>query len=142
MDKRRAHDHSSETNWDLPQLVAALRTARRSDASSVTPPHGRPSRDVVQDVLRDLRAVLFPTHFGVTDYTDTSIDFFVGHRLDAALRALQGQVRRAFSYGAEDGDASDRTLQHAHSVVVQFANTLPEIRRMLEAHAATNPVRS
>jgi serine O-acetyltransferase len=132
MDKRRKQDHTGETNWDLPQLVAALRDARGGDASAITPPHGRPSRDVIHDVLRDLRAVLFPTHFGVTDYTETSIDYFVGHRLDAALRALQGQVRRALSYGAEDGDAPERTLQHAHRVVVQFANTLPEIRRLLE----------
>jgi serine O-acetyltransferase len=132
MDKRRTHDHAGETNWDLPQLVAALRDARKGDANAITPPHGRPSRDVVQDVLRDLRAVLFPTHFGVTDYTETSIDFFVGHRLDAALRALQGQVRRALSYAAEDGEAPERTLQHAHHVVVQFANTLPELRRLLE----------
>lgn len=132
MDKRRTHDPSGETNWDLPQLVAALRTARKGDASAITPPHGRPSRDVMHDILRDLRAVLFPTHFGVTDYTETSIDFFVGHRLDAALRALQGQVRRALSYAAEDGESPERTLQHAHRVVVQFANTLPEIRRLLE----------
>lgn len=132
MDRRRTQDHTGETNWDLPQLVAALRSARRGDASATIPPHGRPSRDVIHDVLRDLRAVLFPTHFGVTDYTETSIDYFVGHRLDAALRALQGQVRRALSYAAEDGDAPDHTLQHAHRLVVQFANTLPEIRRLLE----------
>ena len=132
MDTRRTQDHSGDTNWDLPQLVAALRGARRGDASGITPPLGRPSRDVMHDILRDLRAVLFPTHFGVTDYTETSIDFFVGHRLDAALRALQGQVRRALSYAAEDGEAPDRMLQRAHHLVVRFANTLPEIRRVLE----------
>jgi serine O-acetyltransferase len=132
MDRRRTHDHLGETNWDLPQLVAALRTARQGDASLSAPPHGRPSRDVIHDILRDLRAVLFPTHFGVTDYTDTSIDFFVGHRLDAALRALQGQVRRAFTYTAADGETPERTLNHAHGTVVGFAKALPEIRRLLE----------
>jgi serine O-acetyltransferase len=132
MDKRRTHDHHGETNWDLPQLVAALRAARQGESALVAPTHGRPSRDVIHDILRDLRAVLFPTHFGVTDYTDTSIDFFVGHRLDAALRALQGQVRRALIYGAEDGAPAERTLEHAHRLVATFAKALPEIRRLLE----------
>lgn len=86
----------------------------------------------MQDVLRDLRAVLFPTHFGVTDYTETSIDFFVGHRLDAALRVLQGQVQRALSYAAERNGAEDDAREQAHHVVVQFAQTLPGVRRQLE----------
>jgi serine O-acetyltransferase len=132
MSKRRSQDHQDETSWDLPQLVAALRTARQGDTGWNAPPHGRPSRDVIQEIVRDLRAVLFPTHFGVTDYTETSIDFFVGHRLDAALRALQGQVRRALSYTAQDGESLEHTQRKAHQVVVQFAATLPEIRRLLE----------
>lgn len=126
------NDRKSNDGWDLPQLVAALRSARNGDSAFTSPPHGRPSRDIMQEIVRDLRAVLFPTHFGVADYTETSIDFFVGHRLDAALRALQGQVRRALSYTAKDPDSPEHTLEHAHDVVLRFSRKLPDVRRLLE----------
>jgi serine O-acetyltransferase len=126
------NDRITQDSWDLPQLVAALRGARNGEAGMSWPAHGRPSRDIMQEILRDLRAVLFPTHFGVTDFTETSIDFFVGHRLDAALRALQGQVRRALSYTAKSPDSAEHTLEHAHAVVVHFSRRLPDVRRLLE----------
>jgi serine O-acetyltransferase len=132
MDKPQTQEQDGEPGWNLEQLVAALRAARKSHAWFNAPPRVRPSRDAVQEIMRDLRAVLFPTHFGVSDFTETSIDFFVGHKLDASLRALQEQVRRSYSYTAQDGEPPERINELAHATVTHFAARLPEVRSLLE----------
>jgi serine O-acetyltransferase len=134
MNMRREDDGTG--GWDVAQLVAALRVARdgrKEGSEDETRRRERPSRDAVQDIVRDLRAVLFPTHFGVTDYTDASLDFFVGHRLDASLRALQEQVRRSLRYAAHASDSPVHIMQRARELVTQFANALPGLRTLLES---------
>jgi len=135
MDKQR--DDDGITGWDLTQLVAALRKARNGDGESNTHAEAerreRPSRDAVQDIVRELRAALFPTHFGVADFTETSLDFFVGNRLDVALRALQEQVRRSLSYAVQSSEPPELTGQRARQLVTQFASALPTIRTLLES---------
>jgi len=120
------------TPWDLSQLVAALRQARDGHAEAGEGrARERPSRDAMAEILRDLRAVLFPTHFGIADYTDTSLDFFVGNRLDGALRALTEQVRRSLRYAIHP-EAPQQALQHARELVKAFAERLPHVRSLLE----------
>jgi len=130
-----SRDEDSTTSWDLPQLVAALRASRNvySEAADATRRRQRPSHDTVQQIVRDLRAALFPTHFGNADGSETSIDFFVGGKLDGALRALQEQVRRALRYSPEgDTNPHAHTTQRARNITQQFANSLPSVRALLE----------
>lgn len=86
-----------------------------------------PSRAVLAGVVEDLRAALFPTHFGHVDLTEQSIDYFVGDTLDRALNALIEQVRRGLSLqeGA-NGDLQARAV----AIVRSFAAELPEIRAL------------
>jgi serine O-acetyltransferase len=134
------HGREGESAWDLAQLVAALRAARNGQNErhdEVLHHRERPSRDAVVEIVRDLRAALFPTHFGVTDFTETSLDFFVGNRLDASLRALQEQVRRCLRYseehaGGKQGPAPERKPQEPRQLVAEFARALPRIRGVLE----------
>jgi serine O-acetyltransferase len=127
-------DEDSTSGWDLAQLVAALRTARngQSETGEQLRRRERPSRDAVQEIVRDLRAVLFPTHFGVADSSDTSLDFFVGNRLDGSLRALQEQVRRSLRYATETTETGEHASKRARQLVTQFAAGLPRIRALLE----------
>jgi serine O-acetyltransferase len=128
------HGREVENAWDLAQLVAALRVARNGPSErhdEVLHHRERPSRDAVVEIVRDLRAALFPTHFGVSDFTETSLDFFVGNRLDASLRALQEQVRRCLRY-SEEHEGGEPNLRDARHLVAEFARALPRIRGMLE----------
>jgi serine O-acetyltransferase len=128
-------DEQGGAPWDLGKLVAALSEVRNGHdrvGDDCTRLSERPSRDAVEGILRDLRAALFPTHFGASDFNERSIDFFVGNRLDDALRALQEQVRRAQRYAAEHGESEAQTAKQARRKVEQFAASLPEIRRLLE----------
>ncbi|MEY4581745.1 MAG: hypothetical protein RL701_6448 [Pseudomonadota bacterium] len=138
-DMNAQRDDDTTTGWDLAQLVAALRAARshnletESGAGDDLRHRERPSRDAVAEIVRELRAVLFPTHFGVADFSETSLDFFVGHRLDASLRALQEQVRRSLRYASRDTEPAAATTTRARQLVTQFASALPQIRVLLES---------
>jgi len=125
-------DDDRNGSWDLTQLVAALRGARGEHAEvGETRSRERPSRDAMQEIVRDLRAVLFPTHFGTSDLSDMSLDFFVGNKLDGALRALMAQIRRSLCYG-EHHEAQEQAVQHARELVKAFADELPRVRSLLE----------
>jgi len=129
------HDDADSAPWDLGKLVTALREARngrdRTD-DDIQRRRKRPSRDVMDRILRDLRAALFPTHFGAFDSSEPSLDFFVGNRLDDALRALLEQVRRALRYTAQHGESTEHTTRRARRTVAQFSAALPGIRSLLE----------
>ncbi len=83
-------------DWDLKAIVAALRTSRELTHSVRHLGRVRelPSPLTIADVVDDLRAALFPTHYGSADLTDDSIDFFVGDTLNMALTRLSEQIRR------------------------------------------------
>jgi serine O-acetyltransferase len=120
--------------WDLAELVAELRTARRGQQSARRDEierHQRPSREKLVEIVRDLRAALFPTHYGISDFTEASIDFFVGSTLDSALRALEEQVDRTRRHRTDEGDRAG-AARTARSVVRAFARKLPGIRTLLE----------
>ncbi|MFM2415982.1 MAG: hypothetical protein RL385_705 [Pseudomonadota bacterium] len=125
----------AEVQWDLAQIVQALRAARKLATPGVlSVRHARPSPDALKRIVRDLRAVLFPTHFGISELTEQSIDFFVGHTLDATLRELKEQVLRGLRYELSDtSSALDADLDaRAHDIVGRFATRLPAIREALE----------
>lgn len=98
-------------------------------------PGGRelPSREALADIITGLRGALFPMRLGPPDLRQENEDYYVGHTLDAVLHALLSQVRLELQYdtrhrGGDDGDVDGRALD----IVQQFADALPEIRRLLD----------
>jgi serine O-acetyltransferase len=121
--------------WDLPQLVAALHEARRTqhDWQKAEPERRmRPSRAALIEIVEGLRAALFPSHFGVSDLSDASIDFFVGNTLDTTLRALEEQVRRSLSHNPGEIQNDVSVARRSRALVSAFARSLPGVRRALE----------
>jgi len=119
--------------WDLARIVAELRASRgkssqerRRDGTIIE----MPSRDALREILDGLLAALFPIHFGLPDFTEEGVDFFVGHKLDATLRMLQHQVERELQF-ASSLDESDRS-RRALEITRQFAARLPTVRALLE----------
>lgn len=99
--------------------------------------HGLPSRQAVAEIFDDLRAVLFPSHFGATDVTADGRRYALGARLDKARRLLNAQVRRGLSYTCQHDDAGDDTCvacdAAAGRVTSEVMATLPRIRKVLGA---------
>jgi serine O-acetyltransferase len=134
-ERERETDAAIEPSWDLASLVGALRQARHGHSEQRDPMtrRERPSRDAVVQIVRGLRAALFPTHYGVSDFTEASIDFFVGTTLDANLRALEEQVRRCLRYTTPSDEVSGGAIAvRSRALVRRFAERLPAVRAMLE----------
>src|SRR4051794_23928837 len=89
--------------WQLDQVVASLRKESahlESPRPRALDRHAVPSREALVGIIADLRAALFPRHFGASDLTPQGIDYYVGHTLDGALVALYEQVRRGLRFAS------------------------------------------
>ena len=121
---------------DLAAIVSGLhaardewRTAHHRDA------RGRelPSPQVIEQMVEQLKGVLFPMRLGPPQLRSDSEDFYVGHTLDAALLALQGQAVLELRHAGREAPLPEQQLhERAAAVVRDFAQALPEIRRLLD----------
>jgi len=92
-----------------------------------------PSRKALIGILDGLCAALFPNRLGLalSVFTDSGIDYFVGHTLDVTLRRLLEQVRLELRLNREDGEP-DTSLQAATAITKSFASRLPAVRALLD----------
>jgi serine O-acetyltransferase len=95
-----------------------------------------PSREVVSRLIDDLRAVLYPIHFGSADAVGRSLRHRISVRLDKARQALEDQVRRGLEFACEhvtSGSPCAHCGRRTAEVTEAFVGRLPAIRRMLDA---------
>ena len=131
---------ATAANWDLDKIVQELRNARndwRSQRGRTREPGLRelPSRDVLQQVIRDLCGALFPMRLGPQELREESEDYYVGHTLDAALNQLLQQVQLELLYVARQQNKNHREAVlkvQANNIVRLFAAALPNLRRILD----------
>jgi len=111
--------------------------------TDLLPPHERrfgrnvlPAREALEAILADLRAALFPAHFGATDISESGIRNYIGHRLDTALFELQEQVRRGLLFTCAHGNGDVGACNRgAVEVTRAFALRLPALRGLLGSDA-------
>jgi len=126
--------------WPLDHIVAELRAARsdwRSRDQRAGESGGRelPSREALRCILRELSGALFPMRLGPADLRQDSEDYYVGHTLDSALKALVQQAKLELQHvqrqlGESPAASAVETL--ALQTVQAFAATLPGLRRLLD----------
>ncbi|APR81197.1 Serine acetyltransferase [Minicystis rosea] len=98
--------------------------------------HALPSRAALSEIIRDLRASLFPGHFGASDLSNEGIHYYIGHTLDAALVALEEQVRRGLLFACTHSDGHCPECEgRAAPVVRDLAARLPHVRSLLGSDA-------
>src|SRR6202167_3422487 len=101
-------DTSPSARWELGRIVAELR-ASRGRSHDERRRNGviieMPSRKALREIIDGLFAALFPTHFGLADFTEEGVDYFVGHKLDATLRILLHQVERELQFASPASEA-------------------------------------
>jgi serine O-acetyltransferase len=103
--------------------IASLEIRQRRDR-----PPKLPVRKVLSEVVEGLSAALFPNRLGPPGLTDAGIDYFVGHTLDVALRALCEQVERELRFAGEPDGAEAEACKR----VREFASRLPQLRILLD----------
>ena len=124
--------------FEIGEVVSALRSVRRSWRSAqgrVSELGGRelPSRDILKEILADLKGVLFPMRLGPPELRQEVEDYYVGVTLDKALHALHGQVRLELQHSARHAHLALKDIEtRALGIVQNFAQALPDNRALLD----------
>ncbi|HVR19573.1 MAG TPA: hypothetical protein VMS65_07750, partial [Polyangiaceae bacterium] len=80
------------------RVVNALAEASEEWLADARRPRALPSRTLIEGIVHDLRAALFPHHFGPSELAATALRHFVGTRIDRAEGALVEQARRGLAF--------------------------------------------
>ncbi len=125
----------------LSHIVTAL-CAHCRDASengfAHRSPQPLPSRQIIINLVEDLRAVLFPGYFGTSEINIENMPFHVGSSLDNLLRTFSEQIRRGICFRCPKGAGNPSINctdceRRAHQVTRDFMARLPAIQKMLAA---------
>lgn len=130
----------NSASWELDKIVQELRNARndwRAQRGRSREPGLRelPSRDALQQIIRELCGALFPMRLGPQELREETEDYYVGHTLDAALNELLRQVHLELIYFARQQNAADDETVlrvQANQIIRLFAAALPDLRRTLD----------
>jgi serine O-acetyltransferase len=98
-------------------------------------PHGckieLPSREVCLDVMQQLRAILFPGYFQLSEFSEEGIVHHLGAALDRIAFSLQEQIRRGFCFCCGgDGDLQ-KCNDRARNITAIFLEKMPEVMNLL-----------
>jgi len=122
-------------SFDIPSIVQALREVR---LTSLEHRHRRnkppklPSSKSLLGVVDGLSAALFPNRLGAPGLKEEGVDYFVGYTLDTALRELYLQIQLELRYSADTEHNKSPSAEAALDKVRTFAQTLPQIRQLLD----------
>ena len=138
--------------WTLGTVIQGLQQARhdwRTQQHRLQEFGGRelPSKEVLQRIMNDLCGILFPMRLGPADLHQEAEDHYIAYTLDRVMTDLHQQVKLTLGY--ESRRQIDLPLlpltsqqlkqqdQLARVIVQDFAETLPQIRRLLDADVAS-----
>ena len=119
-------------DWHLDGIVDELRQLRDASLAArqrLGCPAKLPSRNALTRIIDLVCAALFPNRLSARSLADKSVDYFVGHTLDRALRELVEQLVQEYRF--KEGDAGDPTPR-AVEVASRFAAGLPACRAILD----------
>jgi serine O-acetyltransferase len=94
-----------------------------------------PSRAAVIEIVENLRVVLYPGHFGSSDWAGRGLRYRIGTRLDEADQALREQVRRGLSFECAHDPSAHHCFaceRRAREVSDAFIARLPWLRAVLD----------
>lgn len=128
-------DVAAPSGW-LGQVVDALSEANRAQQTAGTARAVLPSPDALAEIVGQLRAALFPWHFGAHDVSEEGLAYFLGRTLDAALKSLERQLYLGLLSRCTHGSSPCRRCSdQASGLTQEFAMRLPELRALLGGDA-------
>jgi serine O-acetyltransferase len=96
--------------------------------------HGQPlpSRNAIIKIVEDLRGILFPGYFGVSDLDVDNMQYHVGSTLDRVRRELQEQIKRGVCFVCDKPPDQCTTCEdRSQGMIETFVQRLPEVQRLL-----------
>ena len=94
-----------------------------------------PSRALTIEIVEELRSVLFPGYFGLSELDLCSIGFHVGSTLDRVMRLLREQIMRGLCFVCPGGDKAlcEECREKSVAITHRFISRLPEVQRLLSS---------
>ena len=91
-----------------------------------------PSIDSLNQIMHDLKKVLFPGFFGHSEINNDTIEYHIGAILDNISRLLAEQVKRGYCFECDGNNnkCTDCDIK-AKNTVTKFISRLPHIKYML-----------
>jgi serine O-acetyltransferase len=90
-----------------------------------------PSRESCLNIMRQLRSVLFPGYFLLSEFSEEGMTFHVGAILDSIAINLQEQIRRGFCFSCNGQGDLRQCEQRAVSITNAFMQKIPDVMLLL-----------
>ena len=131
-------DNSSITSV-VSRLVAASQElsfhAQSANACKVE----LPSRASCLKIMQQLRSILFPGYFHLSEFSDEGMGFHLGAILDLIAINLREQIKRGFCFGCCVDESTEKSCsERAENLTRIFLGHLPDVMVLLgqDVHAA------
>jgi serine O-acetyltransferase len=97
-----------------------------------------PSRGSCLKIMQQLRSILFPGYFHLSEFSDEGIGFHLGAILDLIAINLREQIKRGFCFGCMDESTEKHCSDRAENLTRTFLARLPDVMVLLgqDVHAA------
>jgi serine O-acetyltransferase len=94
--------------------------------------HPMPSTDVIKEIVKQLRAIIFPGYFGNSDVNLENIDIHIRHHIQTTYELLINQIKSGVCFDNTEIDYNcDHLNKRASDTATDFISQLPEIRKQL-----------
>lgn len=91
-----------------------------------------PSIETLGEVMKRLKAVLFPGYYGDSEVTPDTLSYHTGAHLDIIFRKMADQIKRGFCFTCVGEDKACTGCEDlAMEKATAFLQALPDIRNML-----------
>jgi serine O-acetyltransferase len=92
-----------------------------------------PSVGQLEEIVEDLRAILFPGYFGDSEITPGNMEFSIGAKLEKTLRLLSRQINRGFCFFCTEDNAGEcrECSEKSRRLAREFIEALPSVRASL-----------
>lgn len=118
----------------LPDIVnAMLFNYTQSDLLLGKAKKALPSRDIIIDILNDLKKLMFPGYFSTEAVSIDNAAYYIGQMLSNLHGKMKKQIALALAYDTEDSiEASSPDIQgQAEDICFTFFNAIPSIQELL-----------
>ncbi len=89
-----------------------------------------PNREVIIQILTDIKRVIFPGYFDGEDVPSASAEYYAGHLLTKIYQKLKPEIAIAFRMSEKDCK-TEEAEKRAESICAKLISEIPEIRRLL-----------
>ena len=117
-------------SFDLERIVDRICTANLGSPMRVRQsPHAQPlpSPEAVIAIVNDLRRVIFPGYFGMSELSAENMRFHIGSILDGAARSLVEQIRRGLCFTCSSTHEFPECGRRSENLATRFLSGLPRI---------------